>query len=89
MSPVHSIQRRPAHSGALFSRLPETSPVGRDGDGDVPVVGGVEPGAWPPASMPRPIRDVFSTSTPRIVAAAALRMSKTPMPMGVCTCRFV
>jgi hypothetical protein len=29
--------------------------------------------------MPRRIRDVFSTSTPRIVAAAALRMSKTPM----------
>ena len=29
--------------------------------------------------MPRPIRDVFSTSTPRIVAAAALRMSNTPM----------
>ena len=27
MSPVHSIHRRPAHSGALFSWLPATSPV--------------------------------------------------------------
>jgi len=26
-SPLHSIQNRPAHSGALFKRLPDTSPV--------------------------------------------------------------
>ena len=26
-SPLHSIQNRPAHSGALFNRLPVTSPV--------------------------------------------------------------
>ena len=42
---------------------------------------------WPPVSTPRPIRDVFSNSTPRIVAAAALRMSMIPGAIGVCTCR--
>ena len=49
MSPVHSIHRRPAHSGALFNRLPDTSPVAPSiGDRDVLIVGGVEPGQMPP-----------------------------------------
>ena len=43
------------------------------GDRDVLIVGGVEPCQMAPGFDAAPNRDVFSTSTPRIVAAAALR----------------
>ena len=45
MSPVHSIQKRPAHSGALFNRFPATSPVAPPtATAMYLLIGGVQPG---------------------------------------------